>query len=545
MLASSPRPFRLSHSISLVAVAGLIGATSDIACGNGSENSTSTQSFGGSGGAGTGTGMGTAGHGGTIFGLTTSHSASSGTGSTGTMGTGGTKPVCDGSPTTGPQKWVEKNNDDGGQYALGVTSDAAGNAYVTGSYSGTFTIGGKTADVTGASNALFVAKIGSDGTVAWVHGYAASKTGVPNSLVTGRGIAVDLNGAVYVVGDFTGLATFGSKSMTSAGNFFGDSFLLKLNATGDVVNAVRLGDPASTPASGGTTVTTRAVALSGTRVAVVGDAEGILDIGSNITVTGSGTPGAYLAVFDTGLTPQYVKLFSDGTVPQSTHGVTFDTAGDVVVTGNTTGAITFPGGSAMTPTGTQATFLAKLKGDGTGTVWAKLFGAGTSGGEGVAIDPSGDIFITGDHKGAMDFGGGGTIDNANGANVFVAKLDAMGGHVWSYSFGDPQAQHALGIGVDAMGRAVIVGQYTGKIDFGGGPLASAGGDDGFIAKLDTHGCQVWAKSFGDIAEQTAAGVAVDATGNAVVAGSLAGTVSFGATMLTGQGTDAFVARFGP
>jgi len=460
-------------------------------------------------------------------------------------GTGGSKPVCDGNPTTGTQKWVEKNNDDGNQYALGIASDASGNVYVTGSYSGSFTLGGKTADVTSAINALFVAKLGPDGTVAWVHGYAATKTGVPNPLVTGRGIAVDGQGNVYVAGDFTGNATFGGTSMTSAGNFFGDSFLLKLNPTGDVLSALRIGDPASTPASGGSTQTTRAVAVKGTRVAVVGDAEGILDITGGKTVTGGGTPGAFLAVFGTDLTPQFVALLSDGTIPQSTHAVAYDAAGDIVITGNTTGPTTFPGGTAMMPAGVQATFVAKIKGDGTATTWAKLFGAGTSGGEGVAIDPGGDIFLTGDHKGVMDFGGGGTIDNKYGANVFVAKLDSMGGHVWSYSFGDSQAQHALGIGVDAMGRAVVAGQFTGKIDFGGGALTSAGGDDAFVAKLDTHGCQVWAKGFGDAAEQAANGVAVDAMGNAVVAGSIAGTVSFGATMLAAQGTDAVVARFAP
>lgn len=539
-LASSPRSLRvLSGPIGLVAGGALLCAGLGEGCGS---NKATQGTTGFSGSAAAGSASGTGGQGGNIFTFT---SSSMGSGGTMSSGSGGSKPVCDGNPTKGTQKWAEKNDDDGNQYALGVASDAAGNVYVTGSYSGSFTLGGKTADVTGATNALFVAKLSADGTVAWAHGYAAAKTGVPNPLVTGRGVAVDAQGNVYVAGDFTGNATFGGVSMTSAGNFFGDSFLLKLSAAGDVVNALRLGDPASTPASGGNAQTTRAVTVSGARVAVVGDAAGTFDIGGGKTVTGGGTAGAFLAVFGTDLTPQFVTLLSDGTVPQSTHAVAYDAAGDLVITGNTTGPITFPGGAAMMPAGTQSTFLAKIAGDGSATTWAKLFGAGTSGGEGVAIAPGGDIFLTGDHKGVMDFGGGGMIDNKYGANVFVAKLDPMGGHLWSYSFGDSQAQHALGIGVDAMGRAVLVGQYAGKIDFGGGALTSAGGDDAFVAKLDTHGCQVWAKSFGDAAEQTASGVVVNATGDAVVTGSLAGVVSFGATVLTAQGTDAFVARFAP
>ncbi|MFT3773995.1 MAG: hypothetical protein QM820_52180 [Minicystis sp.] len=283
---------------------------------------------------------------------------------------------------------------------------------------------------------------------------------------------------------------------------------------------------------------------AGDRLALVGDSQGILDIGGGKTAQGGGVPAAFLATFNTALAPQFLVQLGDGTIDQSTHAVAFDKNNDLIITGNTKGAINFPGGPMLTPAGTQAAFVAKIKGDGSGTAWAKLYGSGTAGGEGVATDAKGDIYVTGDHQGDIDFGNG-VLGNKFGANVFVAHLEGGGNAVWSKSFGDSTSQHAHGIVVDAMGRLIVAGQYSGKIDFGDGELTSAGNDDAFVAKLDTHGCQVWAKSFGDPMLQAINAIALDPSGNTTLAGNFQGGVMFGSTTLTAQGDDIFVTKIAP
>jgi hypothetical protein len=259
----------------------------------------------------------------------------------------------------------------------------------------------------------------------------------------------------------------------------------------------------------------------------------------------TGSNAAYVAVFGTlDGTNVLAASFGDGAVEQSGRAIALDKNGDILVAGRTAGAITFPGGSAMTPVGAQGAFVAKIKSDLSATTWAKLYGSDKASGEGIAVDGSGNVYVTGDHSGTIDFGGA-MLDNKFGANVFVAKLDGAGKHVYSHTFGDSLAQHAHGIALDAMGRAVVTGQYSGSIDFGGGPLMSGGGDDIFVARIDAQGCQVWAQRFGDAALQTANAVATDAMGNAVIAGNIGGVVDFGTGALTAAGDDVFVAKFAP
>ena len=538
---------RSSRRTTFFIAAAAAATTAGLGCGGGgSDTSTGTFSSGGAGQSSMSTGTG-----GDIF--TFSSSSGSGGSMSSSSGAGGSA-ACDGNPTTGQVKWAVQNKSDSGQFGLSVASDAAGNVYVTGSYSGTLTLGGKTADVQNASKALFVAKLGADGATQWVRGFAAVKTGLPDALASGRAITVDGQGNVYVLGDFTGQVTFGATTLQCAGNFFGDVFLLKLDAAGAPVQVAQIGDPlATTPASGGNVQTARGIAVKSTpmgdQIAVVGDSQGTLDIGGGKTAVGGGVPAAFLAVFfASSLQPRYLLQLGDGTVAQSTHGVAWDKNNDVLITGNTKGAITFPGAGTLTPAGTQAAFVAKIKGDGSSATWAKLHGSGTAGGEGVAVDGSGGVFITGDHQGDIDFGGG-VLANAFGANVYVAKLDGAGNHVWSRSYGDSTSQHVHGIVVDSGGRPVLTGEYSGKLDFGGGALSSTGSDDVFVAKLDTQGCQVWAQSFGDAKQQGAKGIAIDGAGSSVITGNIQGTVMFGATALAADaadlGGDLFVTKLAP
>lgn len=565
MLASK-RSLRLSRRSAFLVGSSSVAVAVAVGCGGGSD--TSTGSFGGSGGA-TSTTKTTTGEGGTLFMFASSSSSSGAGGSTG--GTGGTTgstttgPVCDGNPTTGPGKWAVKNADDNNtQFGLGVAADPFGNVYVTGGYRGTITIGGKTGDKQGAtSNAMFVAKLDSNGVAQWVHGYDSTPIsgGTVTPAFAGRAIVADAQGNSYVLGEVAGLTTIvapstpGAPALRSTGGHFGDSFLIKYNTSGAISWVTRIGETPNGMSNGPFgTQTTYSVALrkaaTGDEVLIGGSSQGKLDFdnGTSLTANSTATSAAFIAVFRSGDGSAKLALaLGDGLTDQAVRGVAWDSNGDILVTGDAQGPVNFPGGTTLMPVGTKATFVAKLKGDGTGTTWAKLYGSKEAVGKAIAVDGTGNVFVAGDHKGDIDFGGG-VLANNFGSNVFLAKLDPSGNHVWSHTYGDSVAQNVQGMRVDAMGRAVLAGDYRGQIDFGGGAL-TAGDQDGFVAKLDTHGCQVWAKTIGDPKVQGANGVALDAMGNVVITGSLNGSATFGSTTLTvpsaDGGGDLFVAQFGP
>ncbi|HUN81537.1 MAG TPA: hypothetical protein VMV81_08520 [Phycisphaerae bacterium] len=59
-------------------------------------------------------------------------------------------------------------------------------------------------------------------------------------------------------------------------------------------------------------------------------------------------------------------------------------------------------------------------------------------------------------------------------DIFLAKFDASGNHLWSKRFGDSLSQIGAAIAVDLAGSVWIAGSFLGSLDFRGGPLTSAG-----------------------------------------------------------------------
>lgn len=119
-----------------------------------------------------------------------------------------------------------------------------------------------------------------------------------------------------------------------------------------------------------------------------------------------------------------------------------------------------------------------------------------------------------------------------------------GNHLWSKGFGDVNSGgRCIGDAVDGLGNVVVAGDLSSTVDFGGGLLTSAGYDDIYIAKFDGSGNHIWSQRFGDESRQVGNCVAVDASENFVVGGSFSGTVDFGGGPLTGRG-DIYIAKFG-
>lgn len=175
----------------------------------------------------------------------------------------------------------------------------------------------------------------------------------------------------------------------------------------------------------------------------------------------------------------------------------------------------------------------------------------------VAVDAGGSIYIAG-NTGALDFPTTpgayqprprGTTNQAR-AEVFVAKLDPAGSKiVYATYLGGSGRDYVTGIAVDAQGNAYLSG-YTDSPDF---PVVNAvqgtrrGAQDAFVAKLNPDGSAlVYSTYLGGSGDDLARAIAIDASGEAVVAGGTTSAdfpTSEGAAGRTYGGSgDAFASR---
>ncbi|TMB58175.1 MAG: PKD domain-containing protein, partial [Deltaproteobacteria bacterium] len=287
------------------------------------------------------------------------------------------------------------------------------------------------------------------------------------------------------------------------------------------------GDGAS--AAGATASHAYATAGTYTAKLTVTDDRGALGSDSAL-VTVAGSPGG---------TP-WARGFG-GAASDVGYGVAVDASGNAVMTGRVESTVDFGGGVVCPP---AAVFVSKYSPTGA-TVWSKCLGGVLGGGTGraVAVDGSGNVLVTGKFSGTVDFGTG-ALTSAGPSSIFVAKYSAAGAPVWSRAFGGGLNDVGNGVAVDSGGNVVIIGTASGTVSFGGGPI-TANGYTVVVAKFSPAGAHLWSRGFGDSFSNSGNGVAVDASGNAVMTGRVESTVDFGGGALISAAVDIFLAKLSP
>jgi hypothetical protein len=266
-----------------------------------------------------------------------------------------------------------------------------------------------------------------------------------------------------------------------------------------------------------------------------------------------------------------------------------DSAGNSYVTGSFSGTVDFDlsavhAGDAdvLTARGHDDAFVAKYAPDNS-LVWVRQMGGDepnpsgsvTDVGRQIAVDSSGNVYVVGEFKGAADFGATTLVSNGF-RDGFVTKLDAAGNFAWTQrtSLSDGGLRISRGVGVDAQGnvyamtlhdtdrydvlkftasggsawtksfvtnnaypgnmavsaagKVVVVGQFSGSVDFDPGPKLKnlwSGNVSAFVVQLDSAGKFEWVTTFtgGSSAAET---VTFDGSGNVIVAGYYRGVVDF-------------------
>lgn len=111
---------------------------------------------------------------------------------------------------------------------------------------------------------------------------------------------------------------------------------------------------------------------------------------------------------------------------------------------------------------------------------------------------------------------------------------SIAGQLWSRTISTPNIDFAGGVDADQSGNLYVTGDTFGQL-----AEPSAGGYDGFVAKYNPSGTQLWVHQFGGSGQDASTGIAVNAAGDFVVAGS-AGSAFGGPSLGL---TDGFVRKY--
>jgi hypothetical protein len=229
-----------------------------------------------------------------------------------------------------------------------------------------------------------------------------------------------------------------------------------------------------------------------------------------------------------------------------------DGSGNTYITGSFKGTATF-GSTTLTALGLEDVFIAKTDSSGN-FLWAKSAGGTASDiGTSIAVDNSGNSYITGKFNGLASFGEAGLVSSqadtqgAPSDDVFVAKLSSSGTFLWVRKAGGMQVDQGNSIAVDASGNAYLTGAIGfGTASFGSTSLTHESLVEVFIAKVDASGNFLWARRAGGSDVDISYSITVDASGNAYTTGVFKNTATFGAISLTSAGFfDIFVLKMDP
>lgn len=239
------------------------------------------------------------------------------------------------------------------------------------------------------------------------------------------------------------------------------------------------------------------------------------------------------------------------------RSIVTDATGNVYSTGVFTGSVDFDPSAAifnLSSAGAFDVYISKVDAAGN-FVWAKkIGGSGNDNSWGIALDNSGNVFVSGNFNGTCDMDPGPTLNNAFSAgqtDVFILKLDAAGNYVWAKTMGGTDFDGAVGIAIDGNGNVVTTGSFRGTADFdpgvGTATVTSNGLDDIFISQLDNNGNFVMVKSIGGTGTDYGNAIATYASMTLFITGTFQNTADFdpgvGTTTLTSGGSwDAFVIR---
>ncbi len=223
------------------------------------------------------------------------------------------------------------------------------------------------------------------------------------------------------------------------------------------------------------------------------------------------------------------STYLGGSSGDSGLGIAVDAAGNAYVTGSTSSVdfpVENPFQGSYRPGDYSDAFVSKFSASGSSLVYSTyLGGLGQDIAQGIALDSSGNAYVTGstisaDFPTVNPFQA--TLKGISNTDAFVAKLNPSGNQLlYSTYLGGFLQDAGNAIAVDSSGNAYVAG-YTDSIDFPTSKPFKAnysGYRDAFVAKLNPSGNTLaYSTYLGGSNTDDAEGIAVDSSGSAYLTG---------------------------
>jgi hypothetical protein len=226
--------------------------------------------------------------------------------------------------------------------------------------------------------------------------------------------------------------------------------------------------------------------------------------------------------------------------PDTSRAVAVDSSGNAFITGQL----------YKDPTVQKEVFIASIS--ASGLKWTKFSGgSGDDSGTSLVIGANGALYYAGTFTGTADLDPRENDElyrTASGDNdICLTRLDdisTVGTFTWSIALGGTGTEEFNGLAGDGSSNLFCGGSFTGITDIDpssdSGDHASSGGRDALIASYDQNGAWRWSVSFGGYGDDAVTSVCLDAAGNTYACGTFSGTVDFD----PGTGTSIGTARGG-
>ncbi|HLM76156.1 MAG TPA: hypothetical protein VK459_25795, partial [Polyangiaceae bacterium] len=398
----------------------------------------------------------------------------------------------------------------------GLATNADGSVVMVGGITHSVDLGGGPLSEQFAIDA-FAAKYDAEGKHLWSQSFGM---GGNNDAYT---VAADSAANVILGGKFSEAINFGAETLTSAGLY--DAFIAKFDPSGKHLWSKRFGDSTHEDVLTTTADKDGNIVLSGTF-------RGMVNFGGADMFANCGAQGdLYVVKLDPQGNHLWSKSFCTSGVVKS-RGAGIDGQGNIFLAGELDGAVDFGGGELAADIGDAFVVKFAPSGDHLwSSKFGTSSAQGAQGASGIVVDKNGDAFVLGYFGGGLDLGGI-TLTASEGVDVVVVKLKGADGKpVWAKGFGKDNNQFSQSLAIDSGGNVVVSVQFEGSIDFGGGTFSTPTGggtvNHGAIAKLSgVDGSHIYSKhlegfNVGGLV------VASDPSDNTFVTGGFGGPVDFG------------------
>lgn len=396
-----------------------------------------------------------------------------------------------------------------------IITDAAGNILIAGTFDGNATFGSTSLNSMGGKD-IFLAKYNQLGNLQWIQQIGGSL----DDEVTGIGL--DSLGNIYISGSFRVMAVFGGNQYFAQGE--SDIFVAKFNPLGNNLWVQTAGGNFEDKALG------LYVAYNG-NCFLTGYFQGNANFQGHSLVS-SGGDDFFVGCYNSSGVLDWIQQ-GGGLSPDRGHTIIQTIAEDIVVAGIFQGNATF-GTSSLNSAGDNDIFIVRY--DRYGNLISLQSAGGTADDQpfGLDADEQNNIFISG-YFGATATFGGVNLTSAGSKDVFVVKLNPSGNAIFAKRAGGSSEDIAYALVYTPSEQIYISGKFSGLAQWDSFSLASAGGSDIFICRLDSDGIFRMAKSTGNIGNDVSYDLTLDDEYNPIFTGSFTNSLFLAGTTLISSG----------